>query len=967
MSLLAALGLTPRRAFGEAVVADPRTADAKGPAVDKNQVAYDAVRASVQKLVDGLNKHAQKARIAVPIADAGAKLAAADTHAAKKEWAEAAKRLAEAKTICSNALKLAEQWATYMKQRGTAQALGYSAAFNDNNNRAIVDTILANADALAGATPPNFAAAKKKLDDGIVSVLRPSQQKFIKTVEDRLATVTKSSAAVQAFAKADIDQGRALIESAKKALAANEFSRSRADSGLAFRILGPLVRMVQRKGPFDVQRAKAVAAIGQVKASAALRDRAGPLEAMLKQADELAGYETRKFEEGTRLLEEAALRAARLKKVEAELTAAAQARAAAETELAALDKHPAAAKVAAQREAVRKLLTAVKALMPAIDAAPDPIPLLAAASSSSRRAQADAAAARKLADSLGAASAAQDAAAKPGDAAGLKTALDQLLADGKQARKAPHADQAAAELKRFDEQGAAAAAALKAADNAKAAKALGDAAVALEAARRIQSAHGQFKTELPAVEAALKALLGSPRKDKIKPKLDPVVAALAQARDKDKAHDGPAALEALRRAQDLIRDARAADSDRAAFDTEAAAVSKRVGATKDAAEKAALEKLVADAARLADSMKFLDAGKALKQVLVRMDKTRLDAAIAANPADPQIAKLADKMVGNGGAATVDTMIAALPGGNDTRAIAALAKGRYGMTFTSGPALGGGDQVKAMQAVCAMLATVPDDVRKNSSITSISHTDGLSASDVSGAHNYDDGSITLSGRPKVGNQTLGHAQQAVDPLTGSAVAQLPAAIEPKCLPKDANPVELLSFTAAHEVGHGVDDKRGFMATHGSKPAYGGWVSYGAKVQPLADIIGADARFKEFYKTPEQQQYIVDMLLNRPANPPAAAPGTPAAAARAAFDQWYALATSRSVYERQGDCDNIKIGKYVYHEAYMRYWVGYLADARKQGLTGYQFRAPAEWFAELYAGYRSGKLRDDHPAMDWLKQL
>jgi len=53
--------------------------------------------------------------------------------------------------------------------------------------------------------------------------------------------------------------------------------------------------------------------------------------------------------------------------------------------------------------------------------------------------------------------------------------------------------------------------------------------------------------------------------------------------------------------------------------------------------------------------------------------------------------------------------------------------------------------------------------------------------------------------------------------------------------------------------------------------------------------------------------------------------------------------------------------------MRDWVGYLADARKQGLTGYQFRAPAEWFAELYAGFRSGKLRDDHPAMDWLKKL
>jgi len=267
----------------------------------------------------------------------------------------------------------------------------------------------------------------------------------------------------------------------------------------------------------------------------------------------------------------------------------------------------------------------------------------------------------------------------------------------------------------------------------------------------------------------------------------------------------------------------------------------------------------------------------------------------------------------------------------------------------------------------MFATVPDDVRKNTSITGIRHTDGLSASDVAGAHNYDDGSITLSGRPKVGNQTLGTALTATDPLTGSSVSQLPAAIEPTCVPKDATPVELLSFTAAHEVGHGVDDKRGFMAAHGAKLAYGGWIRYGASVQPLADIIGADARFAEFYKTPEQRQYIVDMLLSKPANPPPAAAGSTAAAARVAFDQWHALATSNAVYERQGDCDTIKIGKYVYHEAYMRDWVGYLADARKQGLTGYQFRAPAEWFAELYAGFRSGKLRDDHPAMDWLKKL
>ena len=45
--------------------------------------------------------------------------------------------------------------------------------------------------------------------------------------------------------------------------------------------------------------------------------------------------------------------------------------------------------------------------------------------------------------------------------------------------------------------------------------------------------------------------------------------------------------------------------------------------------------------------------------------------------------------------------------------------------------------------------------------------------------------------------------------------------------------------------------------------------------------------------------------------------------------------------------------VYHEAYEGSWVGYNYAARSKGITGYQFRAPAEWFAELYAAYYSGK--------------
>ena len=129
-----------------------------------------------------------------------------------------------------------------------------------------------------------------------------------------------------------------------------------------------------------------------------------------------------------------------------------------------------------------------------------------------------------------------------------------------------------------------------------------------------------------------------------------------------------------------------------------------------------------------------------------------------------------------------------------------------------------------------------------------------------------------------------------------------------------------------------------------------------MQPVADAVGGDARFSAFYKTPEQRQYVLGKLQSKPVEAPAVASGSPEEAAMQAFDAWYDVATSDNVYRRQGDCDFIKIGDRIYQEAYPRTWVSYLADARKQGLTGYQFRAPPEWFAELYAGYRSKKLKD-----------
>ena len=980
MGLLDALGLKPRRPVGSPAAAGGARADlaaavagavagsvlsAGGSGVDKNQAAFDKARAAIEALVGGLNAHAQKARIATQIGQANAKLADADTHAGKKEWSEAAKRLGEAKTICTAAKILADDWAKYAAKRGEALALGMSFDGPDETIMASINAILAAADAFANATPPDFASALKKLLD-ITATVKPWVEDFLKLVKTRMATVLKASAGVQAFAKEDIDSAKALIAAGEKAFAAGEWSVCRQSSIAAMRVLGPAVRMVERRAAYDKQRATTVAAITQVKASAAVKDRAAALDAGLAEADALAAHDTRKFEEGVRLLHDLAARAATWKKLETTIAAATKDLAAADGELAALDKHAAAAAVAAQREAQKKALAAAKDQAAQAAAAADPAQAWAQASSALARVRADIGAAAKLADGLGSASAAQAAATKPDDAAGLKAALDKLAADGKQAMKASGAKQADAELKRFAELSAGATAALKEKDNAKAAQALDGAAKALAAARTIQSEHGQFAARLAGVEAELKALKASPRVAAIQARVDAVAAALADAKTKDDANAGPGALAALRAAHDAVAAAKSADQSRASYDGDAAALDKRVGATKDAAAKADFEKLAEDARKLADALDFAAAGKALKKLSVALDKVKLEAAMKANPADPAIAKMAGKMVEDGGADTVDKMIQAVPDGGDVKLVNALAQGRYGVKFSSGAPLPGGDQAKAMKAVCAMFATIPDDVRRNPSIRGVTHQDAI-GNKAGGAHNYDNAMISMSGRPGASQQKFGAAQTSKDPISGAGVAQLPAAIDANCQPKNTTPVDFLSFAAAHEVGHGVDDKRGFMATHGSTDKYGGWVTFGSNLQPLADAIGGDARYAECYKTAEQKLYILNKLLSKPATVPAAPAGSAADNARIAFDGWYTKATSKNIYRRQADSESLKIGKHIYHEAYPRTWVGYLATARNQALTGYQFRAPAEWFAELYAGYRSGKLKDDHPAMEWLKKL
>jgi ribonuclease E len=269
--------------------------------------------------------------------------------------------------------------------------------------------------------------------------------------------------------------------------------------------------MVEGRGLFDDERAKAVAAIAKVRGADAVKDQAGPLDTLLADADKLGAYDTRKFDEGVRQLQAIEQKAAVWTGLAKTVAAYRKDEAAVTAELDALDKHAAAARIATERQAIRGLLDAAKNQAAQAPAAPDPAAAWAGAVASLARARTDLGVAKKTAESLGVAAAAENAAKNPADTAALGKALQNLAADAKIARKAAGADLAADAFKRFDEKVALASQALQANDGAKAAPLLTAAAAALAEAKVIQAGHAQLVAARPAIEADLKALKKSKR------------------------------------------------------------------------------------------------------------------------------------------------------------------------------------------------------------------------------------------------------------------------------------------------------------------------------------------------------------------------------------------------------------------------------------------------------------------------
>ena len=199
---------------------------------------------------------------------------------------------------------------------------------------------------------------------------------------------------------------------------------------------------------------------------------------------------------------------------------------------------------------------------------------------------------------------------------------------------------------------------------------------------------------------------------------------------------------------------------------------------------------------------------------------------------------------------------------------------------------------------------------------------------------------------------------------NSASAFPDGVDPDCRASNNDPVNYFDWATLHEVAHAVDAKHKFMDGRKAQPKYGAWIEYQSNVGPIATLV-AD-HFGKSLSAPDKKKleaYANKLLKAKPGA--GAAPTTPE---ETSVKGWVdGVRVTKGLWWDGGQSAALAIGNRVYQEGYENWWNSYDLGARKQGIHGYQFRAPGEWFAELYAAYYSDKLKPSHPIVADMARL
>ena len=976
---IAAKVITPARALAKAGSYDGAIAKL-GEAAVEVQSARDflAARVAAESARTTLGARQYVSHVQPELAAAARKIVAAQGKADVLDWVGAGAALIEAQTACRDGEGFLRQYAPTRAKSAEVVMLIVAVQNSGLDHVAWLQNERAQADALADIPGRKYADAMAKYDAALTAYERELTNLYVaplkKFVKDGRA---KTGAA---FVEPELQRIEALVVQIEAAIAAHAWRKAVTSYAEADNVAFTFNRLIDRRAAFDAERTLTVAAIEGLKARRSLLGQVISLNKMLAKADALASRETMEIEDGTAALQEIGSTCRQLVTVADDSAAYVTARDTSAAGLAALEKHAAADKIANEIEALRAQFAAAAKLAGDIDPAGGRGIVQSDAGSQDFKAasarlvqlDADIAAARKVADGLGGLTAVEGAAGGKADVKSATAALEALRKDLAATRLAPNADKIDKELKTVDEGVAAAAKSIEAKKYQDAVDRLVVSAQALADARRRQIESTRNADLIDALGKQMTALSKTPEGAKIAGRIEPVTTLTARAAALDAKGDFVQSLVLLRRAEVAAEEAVAAAAARKAYDAQARRVADNAKLPAYASVKKDLEDAGAAAGTAADAFDFAAAAKLLTAAENKLKSKDIEKASGgATPNVADITKKAKEMVAEGAEKELDALIARLPESTKASVLEALAEARFGIKMSEEAGGSDGKHAMAVQGMCSLMAKVPADVLKNPSLKQISRKGSRPFPFYQAGQN----AIVMNSRPgeydnpmfpkKPANMSDAEWKQKEKERRAKI---LPGDLEESCQPANDKPEDYFDFNFLHEVAHAIDDARQFMAAREKKAEFGGWISHGGD---LDDIGRAVAKAKGFDKTAEQTAYVIALINHSQADVPPrdAVEGAAFDAAKAAVDAWYAAATSENVWENQSLVGVLDIGGRVYHMAYSdsRQWVSYLRSARSRGITGYQFRAPGEWFSELYAAFKSGKLKKNHPSHTWLAEL